>query len=482
MPTSPRVVIVGAGMSGVCVAVKLKEAGFGDVTILEKGDDIGGTWRENTYPGLSCDVASRAYCYSFAPNAEWTSLFPPGPEVRAYFRGVAERYGVLEQVRFGTEVTEGVWRDGAWRLMTKDGEEFSADLLVAACGVLHHPTLPDIPGLDSFSGPAFHSARWDHSVETRGKRVGLIGTGSTGTQITSALAGVASRFTVFQRTPQWMYPLSNHQFTRLTRALYRRFPRLSDLSYRSWQACYDFFFVGATMKPGWVRNLMQGACRLHLRTIRDPELRAKLTPPDQPLCRRLIMGTRYYKVLKRDDVELVTDDIERIEPGGVRTADGRLHELDVLVLATGFDAHAYLRPIELVGPAGERLSEAWAHAPKAYRTIGLPGFPNFFMLMGPHSPVGNVSLVAIAETQAGYITRFAEMLRDGVATAASPRADITERFNAEMKADLPNTVWTTGCNSWYLDADGVPSLWPWTPARHREMLARPALEEFKPVA
>jgi cation diffusion facilitator CzcD-associated flavoprotein CzcO len=468
-------------MSGVCVAVQLKEAGFDDVTILEKGDDIGGTWRENTYPGLSCDVASRAYCYSFAPNAEWTSLFPPGPEVRAYFRGVAERYRVLEQVRFGTEVTEGVWRDGAWHLVTKDGEEFSADLLVAACGVLHHPTVPEIPGLDSFAGPAFHSARWDHSVETRGKRVGLIGTGSTGTQITSALAGVASRFTVFQRTPQWMYPMGNHEFTRLTRALYRRFPRLSALSYRGWQACYDFFFVGATMKPGWVRNLMQGACRLHLRTIRDPELRAKLTPPDQPLCRRLIMGTRYYKALKRDDVDLVTDEIERIEPGGVRTAEGRLHELDVLVLATGFDAHAYLRPIELVGPAGERLSEVWAHAPKAYRTIGLPGFPNFFMLMGPHSPVGNVSLVAIAETQAGYITRFAEMLRDGAATAASPRADITERFNAEMKADLPNTVWTTGCNSWYLDADGVPSLWPWTPARHREMLARPALEEFEPV-
>jgi cation diffusion facilitator CzcD-associated flavoprotein CzcO len=479
---SPRVAIIGAGMSGVCVAVKLKQAGFHDITLFEKGDDIGGTWRENTYPGLSCDVASRAYCYSFAPNAEWTSLFPEGPEVKAYFRSVAERFGVLERVRFGTEVTDSVWRDGAWQLKTKDGEQMTVDLLVSACGILHHPTVPAIEGLDSFAGPKFHSARWDHSVTTAGKRVGLIGTGSTGTQITSALAGVASKFTVFQRTPQWMFPLTNHHFTRFTRWLYRRSARLSDWSYRAWQAQYNFLFVGATIKPGPVRSYMQGLCRLHLRTIRDPELRRKLTPPDQPLCRRLIMGTRYYKALKRDDVELVTDDIERIEPAGVRTADGRLHELDVLVLATGFDTHAYLRPIELTGPAGNTLSEAWAHTPKAYRTVGLPGFPSFFMLMGPHSPVGNVSLVAIAETQARYITRYAEMLRDGITAPASPRADVTDDFNAEMKADLPNTVWTTGCKSWYLDADGIPSLWPWTPARHQEMLSEPALEEFEPVA
>ncbi len=477
-----RIVVIGAGMSGVCAAVKLTKAGFTDVTILEKGDDIGGTWRENTYPGLSCDVASRAYCYSFAPNAEWTAMFPPGPEVKAYFRQVAERFGILEKVRFGTEVTEGVWRDGAWQIRTSRGDELTADLLVSACGILHHPSVPPLEGLETFAGPKFHTARWDHSVQTAGKRVGMIGTGSTGTQVASALGGVASRFTVFQRSAQWMFPLSNHRFTRFTRWLYRRSPKLSELSYKAWQWQYNFLFVGATIKPGPVRVYVQGLCRLHLLTIRDKELRANLTPDHQPMCRRLIMGTRYYKTLKRDDVELVTEDIERIEPTGVRTKDGRLHELDVLVLATGFDTQAYLRPIELTGPAGNTLSEAWAHTPKAYRTVALPGFPNFAMLMGPHSPVGNVSLVAIAETQADYIVGWADLLRRGAVEAAAPRADVTDRFNDEMKRDLPNTVWTTGCKSWYLDADGLPALWPWTPQRHREMLAAPALDEFEPVA
>jgi cation diffusion facilitator CzcD-associated flavoprotein CzcO len=470
-------------MSGICVAVKLKAAGHDDITVFEKGQDVGGTWRENTYPGLSCDVASRAYCYSFAPNPDWTSVFPPGREVHAYFRGVAERYGVLPHVRFGTTVTEGRWEHGAWQLTTSDGDTAVADVLVSACGVLHHPVTPPLPGLERFEGDAFHSARWDHSVELDGKRVGVIGTGSTGVQITRELGGKVRRLSVFQRSPQWIYPMANWHFSRLTRALHRRFPKLSALSYRGWMGLYEQSFVAATMRDGIARKVMQGACRLHVRlAVRDPELRRKLTPSDQPMCRRLIMGLGYFKAVQRPDVDLVTQDIAGVEPDGIRTADGTLHELDVLVLATGFDSQAYLRPIELVGHSGTRLSEVWSHAPKAYRTVGLPGFPNFFMLMGPHSPVGNVSLVAIAETQADYIVRFVTMLGDGRAQPASPRRDITDRFNEEMRAELPKTVWSTGCKSWYLDADGVPSLWPWTPAEHREMLAQPALEEFEPVA
>jgi cation diffusion facilitator CzcD-associated flavoprotein CzcO len=479
----PRVAVIGAGMSGICVAAKLKAAGLHDFTVFEKGDDVGGTWRENTYPGLSCDVASRAYCYSFAPNPDWSSVFPPGPEVHAYFRGVAERLGVLPHVRFGTQLTEGRWEDGAWRLTTSDGSEHVADVLVSACGVLHHPVTPPLAGLDTFAGQSFHSARWDHGVDLNGKRVGVIGTGSTGVQITRALGGKARKLSVFQRSPQWIYPMGNWKFSRLTRALHRRFPALSRFAYRGWMAGYEQSFVAATMHDGVARKLMQGACRLHVRlAVRDPELRRKLTPSDQPMCRRLIMGLGYYKAVQRHDVELVTDAVDRVEPAGIRTQDGRLHELDVLVLATGFDAQAYLRPIELVGPTGTRLSEVWSHAPKAYRTIGLPGFPNFFMLMGPHSPVGNVSLVAIAETQADYIVGFVAMLGDGRTQPASPRQDVTDRFNQEMRDELPKTVWTTGCKSWYLDADGIPSLWPWTPAEHRDMLAQPALDEYEPVA
>jgi cation diffusion facilitator CzcD-associated flavoprotein CzcO len=475
-------VIIGAGMSGICMGATLERQGIASYTILEKGNDVGGTWRENTYPGLSCDVASRAYCYSFAPNAGWTSTFPPGPEVHGYFKGVAQKAGVYDHVRFGAEVVEGRWEAGHWVLDLKNGDRIEADVVVSACGVLHHPVLPDIEGLETFAGPKFHSARWDHSVKVDGVRLGVVGTGSTGVQITKALGGVAAKLSLFQRSPQWVYPVGNIRFSRLNRFLHRRFPALSRLSYRGWQWAYEETFVKATMKPGWQRRMMSGMCRLHVRSVKDPELRRKLTPDTQPMCRRLIMGKGFYKAVQRDDVEVITEGIDRVVPEGVITADGRVHDLDVLVLATGFDAQAYLRPIELVGPSGNRLSEAWGHKPHAYRTVGLPGFPNFFMLMGPHSPVGNVSLVAIAETQADYIAGWVRMLDSGQTSAASPRADVTARYNEEMVAALPQTVWTTGCKSWYLDADGLPSLWPWTPARHREMLAEPQLEEFEPVA
>jgi cation diffusion facilitator CzcD-associated flavoprotein CzcO len=217
-------VIIGAGMSGICMGATLERQGIGSYTILEKGHDVGGTWRENTYPGLSCDVASRAYCYSFAPNAEWTSTFPPGPEVHSYFKTVADRSGVLAHVKFGAEVKEGRWEEGRWILETKAGESIEADVVVSACGVLHHPVLPDIEGLDTFNGPKFHSARWDHSVNVDGVRLGVVGTGSTGVQITKALGGRAAKLSLFQRSPQWIYPVGNIQFSRFNRFLHKRFP------------------------------------------------------------------------------------------------------------------------------------------------------------------------------------------------------------------------------------------------------------------
>jgi cation diffusion facilitator CzcD-associated flavoprotein CzcO len=474
------VAIIGAGMSGICMGVKLQRAGIGDFTIFEKERDLGGTWRDNTYPGLVCDVPSRFYQFSFDLNPGWTHRFSPGPEIWRYFDRVADRHDLRRRIRFNTEVLEATHDGAAWHLRTSDGAEHEVDFLISATGVLHHPRRPLIEGLDSFGGAIFHSARWDHQVPLDGRRVGVLGTGSTGVQIVTALAGRAKPLVLFQRTAQWILPYPNRRYTRLTRALHRRFPALDRLSLRLTQRYFEWFSRALT-EPGVRRRVVGAACRLNLRTVRDPRLRRRLTPDYQPMCKRLVVSSGFYKAVQRDDVEVVDTAIERVEPGGVRTRDGVLHQLDVLVLATGFDAHAYLRPLALTGPDGRTLDEAWAAGPRSYRTVALPGFPNFFMLIGPQSPVGNYPLTAIAETQADYAISWIRRWAAGEIERVSPRADAAARFEVERREAMPGTVWVTGCQSWYLGADGVPEIWPWVPDRHREMLAEPREDEFELV-
>jgi cation diffusion facilitator CzcD-associated flavoprotein CzcO len=475
---TPTVAIVGAGMSGLCMGVKLRQAGIDSFTIHEKASSVGGTWRENTYPGLSCDVPSRFYSYSFAPNPDWSRQFSPGPEIWSYFERIADRYGLRPHIRFDSQIVAAHHDGERWRLRTAAGAEETADFVISATGVLHHPRYPDIEGLDSFAGAAFHSARWDHSVPLAGKRIGVVGTGSTGVQITCALAGVGRHYSLFQRTPQWVLPIPNRPYSRFTKSLLRRSPALNRLAYRAAQEWMEHTLGEAVVRPGWQRRAIGAACRLNLARVKDPELRRKLTPDYEPMCKRLVMSSEFYTAIERPNVELVTERIERIEPEGIRTAEGMLHELDVLVLATGFDAHAYMRPMELVGPHGEMLEDIWPDEPYGYLTVALPGFPNFFCLMGPHSPVGNQSLIAVAETQASYALWFIERFRAGALGSAAPTAAATTRFNAELRAAMPSTVWTTGCSSWYIGADGMPMLWPWTPRRHRQMLAQPSLADF----
>jgi len=477
-PREPRVAIVGAGMSGICMGLKLQREGIDDFTIFEKGEEVGGTWRDNTYPGLFCDIPSRFYQLSFAPNPDWTHRFSPGPEIWRYFERLTTEHGLRKRIRFGTEVVSASHDGERWRLKLADGGEFDADFLISATGVLHHPRYPDIQGLDTFEGASFHSARWDHSVPLEGRRVGIIGTGSTGVQIVTALAGKTAKLTMFQRTAQWILPYPNRRYSRLTRALHRRFPVLDRLAYHNTRRSFEFMSRALT-SPGWQRRFVSFLCRAHLRTVRDPELRRKLTPTYQPMCKRLVVSAGFYRAVQREGVEVVTERIERVEPKGVRTADGVLHELDVLVLATGFDAHAYIRPMNLTGPNGESLEEAWAEGPRSWRTVALPGFPNFFMMMGPQSPVGNYSLTRIAETQADYAIGWMRRWMRGEFNRVAPRADAAKAFEAERRRALPNTVWVTGCDSWYLGPDGVPEIWPWEPERHREMLADLREAEFE---
>jgi len=475
---SPRVAIIGAGMSGIGMAAKLRLAGIEAFRIYEKWDDVGGTWHANTYPGLTCDIPSRYYSYTFAPNPNWSRVYSPGREIWAYLDRVARDFELYDRIALRTEVAEAKWVDGRWLLRTSQGEEAEYDFIVTAAGGLVHTVKPDIPGLGSFGGAAFHSAEWDHSVPLEGRRIAVIGTGSTGMQLTRALAPIAGRLELFQRTPQWILPLGNRRYTRLSKWAYRRFPALNRFGYRVWQLQIERTLGRATVKPGFARWLISTGCRLHLRSVRDPELRRRLTPDYKPMCKRLVMGTNFYGQFKRPTVELVDVGIDHVDARGIVTRDGRLHELDVLVLATGFDAHAYMKPLELVGPGGVRLSELWDGEPYGYRSVALPGFPNVFMLLGPHSPIGNQSIFTVSETQMDFALALIGMWRRGEVDAMWPTLEATERFNAELRAAAPNTIWASGCNSWYIGKDGVPHPWPWTPERHREMLAEPRLEDW----
>lgn len=474
----PSVAIVGAGMSGLCMAAMLRRSGITDITILEKSDEVGGTWRDNTYPGLSCDIPSRFYQFTFAPKPDWSKFFSPGGEIAHYFRHIATSLDIRRHIRFGTAVTEARYDGGRWRVLTSGGDEITVDFLVAATGILREPRFPDIDGLNDFGGPVMHSARWDHSYDVVGKRVAVIGTGSTGVQLVCGLEPQVAELKLFQRSAQWVVPVPNPSYTRLTDAVRRRVPILNAVAYHGYLGVFEFL-AAALVRPGWRRRFISALCRANLRTVADPDLRRRLTPDYEPMCRRLVISAGFYRAMQRPNVSLVDTGIERVEAEGIVTSDGRMHAVDAIVLATGFDAHAFMRPMNIIGQKGISLDDLWGKGPRAHLGVGLPGFPSFFMLMGPHSPVGNYSLTAIAEHQSEHILRWIRRWQDGRVDAVSPTAAATDVFNAEMRVAMPGTVWASGCTSWYLGKDGVPELWPWTPgAYRRRMRAEPDLRDY----
>jgi cation diffusion facilitator CzcD-associated flavoprotein CzcO len=473
----PAVAVVGAGMSGLCVVIALLRSGVTDVTVYEKATEVGGTWRENTYPGLVCDIPSRVYQYTFARNPNWTHLFSPGTEIQAYFKDIADRFALRDRIRFGIEIVSARFEGGRWVLRTDAGADSIVDFVISATGVLHHPRMPSIAGLDDFGGHVFHSARWEHEVALPGRRIAIIGNGSTGVQLVCGLVGVAGKVMLFQRTAQWVLRLPNPRYSRFTSITRNRFGWLDRLAYRGYSLAYDLFAVGLT-KPGLRRKIMGALCRASLWEVRDPALRAALTPGYTPMCKRLVMSNGFYRAMQRDDVELVTTGIDQVERRGIVTDGGVLHEVDIIVLATGFDTHAFFRPMRVTGRDGIAADDVWRDGPHAYQTVALPGFPNFFMMLGPHSPVGNLALTVVAEAQADHILRWIQRWRSGEFDTMEPTSSATEVFNAQLRAAMPDTVWTTGCNSWYLNKAGVPEVWPFTPGEHRAMLANPDLGQY----
>jgi len=482
---NPAVVIIGAGMTGLLLVIKLRELGIRDITVLEKADRPGGTWRENTYPGITCDVPSHAYTYSFEPNPDWSHFFPPGDEIYDYFQRVFHTYGIEQCTRFNAEVTHCDYAADReqWTVTTVDGARYRADLLFSATGLLHQLHLPDFPGQEKFQGAIFHSARWNHDIPLAGKRIGIIGTGSSATQIVAALAEDPSKhITVFQRTPQWIVPLPDRAFTDAEKDRFRRRPRRMQRIRRAYQLLYSQGTAALT-DDGWGgrlrHRLMSWNARRYLRrAVPDPALRAKLTPDYLLGCKRVVINERFYPALQEPNCRLVTSGIQGFERTGLRTADGELHALDVIVLATGFDAAAFMRPITMTGRDGVTIEQAWQQKISAYRSLLIPGFPNFFVMLGPNSPIGNQSVIDIAEHQTDYALRLVRLWQDGVLPSIEVTPAAQQRWRDTIRERMRHTVWTSGCRSWYLDADGEALSWPDTWKRWVAMMADVQLEDL----
>ena len=479
-----RYAIIGAGMSGILAGIKLLERGERNFTVFEKGSDLGGTWRDNRYPGLTCDTPSHAYSYSFALNPNWLSYYATGPEIHEYFRSVATERGVLPFIRFDSEVVDCRFDEavGTWRLLLADGGSAVADVVYVATGVLHHPKMPDIAGLDTFGGKAFHSARWDDNAVLDGARIGVIGCGSTGIQLVNALSSRVSRLVHFQRSPQWIMPVPQFDYTAEQKASFARDPALIDAIRHDpqyWAAIYRFT-DGVADANSPEASEIEDICRQNLEnSVKDPELREKLRPNYRAACKRLIYSWEYYDCAQRPAVFVETGGIATIEPNGVRMADGTLHELDVLVLATGFHADRFIRPTTVTGRGGQLLDDFWAIRATAHYAVALPGFPNFFMLNGPTGPVGNFPLIDIAEMQWDYLEQLLAPIRAGQVKCVEPRQEAFEVYEARRIEAAKKTVFGSGCTSWYLDATGIPSTWPWSYQAFVDAMKAPVMDDFQ---
>jgi cation diffusion facilitator CzcD-associated flavoprotein CzcO len=469
---SRSIAVVGGGFGGVGAAVMLKCAGYDDVTVFEKGERVGGVWNHNTYPGAACDIASHLYEFSFAPNS-WSRRYSPGPEIRAYIEGVARHFGVLDRIRTGVEVTAARWDEerGLWALETSAGPH-EAELLLTACGQLSVPKVPPLPGLESFDGPAFHTAEWRHDVDLAGKRVAVIGTGCSAIQVVPAIQPQVAHLDVYQRSPGWTLPKGDFEYSPRTRALLKRIPALHRLDRASIMATQEIGAAALTSRP-WLLPGLRTLGRLQIRrTISDPELRRKVTPSDEFGCKRLMLTDDWYPALTQPNVELVAERIAEVTPGGIRDAAGAERPVDAIVFATGFASHDFVAPMEIAGRGGRPLSEAWAGLPRAYLGLSVPDFPNMFLLYGPNTNGGTGSVVNTIECGLGHVLAALEAMERGSAERIEVRREAAEGFDRELRAALAKTVWQSGCTNWYIDEKGEdPNNWPWLWRTYRRRTA-----------
>ncbi|MCR9277683.1 MAG: NAD(P)/FAD-dependent oxidoreductase [Pseudomonadaceae bacterium] len=454
----PSIVIIGAGVAGLCLAMQLQRSGRDDYLIVEKGSGVGGTWRDNTYPGCACDVPSLFYSFSFETKRDWSRLFPGQPEILGYLESCAKKYDLTRNIRFGSEVTSAQFNDATdhWTVTLDSGEEIVSQILISSVGQLNRPAYPDVPGIEDFSGQQFHSARWNHDVDLSGKRVAVIGNGCSAVQFIPEIVPKLKQLTLFQRSAHWLIPRGDAPFSDKALSRFERFPVLVRLyRYLIWLR-YELMLYPLMKRSSWLRARIEKVSMDMLEEqVADPELRAKLTP-DYPMgCKRVIIHDSYYPALTRDNVDVDTTAVVSATANGLELADGRHLDVDVVIYGTGFAASGFLAPMEIKGRDGLDLNEVWRDGAQAYLGMTVPGFPNFFMTYGPNTNLGHNSIIFMIENQSRYILKcLARMSKQGT-TRIEVQAQAADDFNQSLQQDIADkTVWVSSCDSWYKNAAG----------------------------
>ncbi|WP_040791839.1 flavin-containing monooxygenase [Nocardia paucivorans] len=478
-----RTIIIGSGFSGLGMAIRLSQQGRRDFLVLERGSDVGGTWRDNTYPGAACDVPSHLYSYSFALNPNWSRSFSRQAEIQAYIRDVARRYDVLDNHLFNCDVTAARWDapNARWEINTNQGR-FTADTVVSAVGALCEPNLPDIKGIGEFTGEIFHSARWNHDADLTGKRVAVIGTGASAIQIVPAIAGKVAHLDVYQRTAPWLLPRLDRPYTLPERLAFKYVPGMQRLSRAAIYAARETQVVGLAKFPPLMRGFEALAkAKLHWE-ISDPELRKKVTPNFRIGCKRMLISNDYYPALDRDNVDVVTDGIAEIRENSIVTEDGTVREVDAIVVATGFHVTDSPTYETIYGRDGRSLAEVFDEiGQQGYKGSTIANFPNMFFLLGPNVGLGHTSMVYMIESQINYIADALATFERKRLRTLEVRREVQDAFNAELQRKLGKTVWNTGgCASWYLDKHGNnTTLWPDFTFEFRRLTKKFDLEAYE---
>ncbi|MFE5919523.1 flavin-containing monooxygenase [Streptomyces sp. NPDC002285] len=478
-----RVAVVGSGFGGLGAAVRLRREGVTDFVVLERADSVGGTWRDNSYPGCACDVPSHLYSFSFAPNPDWPRTFSGQQHIRAYLEHVTDVFRLRPHIRFNSEVQRMTWNAErlCWDIETSAGS-LSADLVVSATGPLSDPKMPDIPGLDSFPGKVFHSARWDHDFDLRGKRVAMVGTGASAIQIVPSIQPQVERLTLFQRTPPWVMPRVDRAISGVERSLHRALPLTAQLRRGLLWGIRELQVQAFTKRPNELGLIEQLAKRNMARSIKDPDLRAKLTPDYRIGCKRILLSSEYYPALAQPNVDLVASGLSEIRGSTLVAADGSEAEADAIVFGTGF--HVTDMPIadRVVGAQGQTLAESWKGGMEALRGASAAGFPNWMTIIGPNTGLGNSSMILMIESQLNYMADFVKQLNVlGGRAALDARPSAVHAWNRRVQERMKRTVWNTGgCTSWYLDASGRnTTVWPGTTTEFRRATRRVDLAEYE---
>ncbi|MET9329388.1 NAD(P)/FAD-dependent oxidoreductase [Tsukamurella sp. NPDC003166] len=476
------VAIIGAGFAGIGAAIRLQDKGIDDYVVFERDTRVGGTWRDNTYPGAACDIPSRLYSYSFAPNPDWSHTYSGSAEILTYIDRMVESSGVAPRIRFEHTVT-GVVYDaaaGEWTISFSGREPERARAVIIASGPLANCSFPAIRGIEDYEGHKIHSARWDHDYDFTGKKVAVVGTGASGVQIVPELVKQAASVKVFQRTPGWVLPRINTETGEFTKSIYRRIPGAQQLARALWFWGHESVALGVVWNTPLTR-VVEAVSKLHLwLQVRDPWLRRQLTPDFAAGCKRLLMTSDYYPALQRDNCTLVTWPIARISPQGIRTVEGVEHRFDCIVFATGFDVSKTGSPIPVTGLDGRVLADEWSGGAYAYRSVAVSGYPNLYVTFGPNSGPGHSSALVYMEAQIDYITDAIGQLLRGGWKALDVRADVQEEYNRDIQRRLTSTTWNSGCSSWYLTDDGFnATMYPGFASQYVGQLRTVDLQDYR---